>query len=1071
MPDQQVPFTARQRVIRVFISSTFRDMHAERDELVKRTFPQLRKMCEQRGVTWGDVDLRWGIPDERKAEVLPICLAEIHRCRPYFIGLLGERYGWVPDEIPQELIEEHRWLKEHLEHSVTELEILHGVLRNPDMTSHAFFYFRHPAYIDTLPAEQQPEFREGPTEEEIERYGREAAERRADERRRKLAALKERIRAGKFTVRENYRNPQELGQLVLDDLTRVINTLFPEEQKLDPLDREAAAHEAFAASRAGVYIGRQEYFDRLDAHAAGDDPPLVVLGESGGGKSALLANWALKHRQEHPDSLLIQHFIGASPYSADWAAMLRRIMGEFQRRFGIKLEIPDKPDALRLGFANSLHMAAAQGRVVLILDALNQLEDRDGAPDLVWLPPEIPANVRLILSTLPGRPLDDLKKRGWPTLIVEPLTLNERKELIPKYLAHYTKELSSSRVERVAAAEQSANPLYLRALLEELRVFGAHERLDERITHYLSALTIPELYEKILQRWEEDYERDRPGLVRDAMTLLWAARRGLSEAELLELLGSDGQPLPRAHWSPLSLAADQALVSRSGLIGFSHDYVRQAAHRRFLWPARHLAGALWRAMGRMLFGRGWPCRRAEQAAHLRLADYFAAPDLNPRQVDELPWQLQEAGAWPRLAILLAGAGFFGAAWQKDQFEVKAYWTRIELNSPLRLVETYRAVIDDPGTDLGNAWIVGMLLADTGHPGEALRVRALLVDHYRQTGDQANLAMALGGQALILQDGGDLDGAIALHKEQERICRGLGNKDGLPISLSNQALILYARGDLDGAMALHKEAERICRELGNKHGLSISLGNQAAILHARGDLDGAMALWRKQERICRELGNKDGLQGSLGNQAAILHARGDLDGAMALHKEKERICRELGNKDGLQRALGNQGLILYARGDLDAAMALHKEKERICRELGNKDGLHTSLGNQAAILYARGDLDGAMRLHKQEERICRELGSKDGLRRTLGNQALILQDRGDLDGAMVLHKQEERICRELGNLEGLAHSLVNQAIVLHRMPGRSREARPLAEEALELASRHGFVTLAKQIQGIRDSLPP
>ena len=77
-------------------------MHEEREELVKRVFPQLRKLCERRGVTWGEVDLRWGIPDEEKAEgkVLPICLAEIERCRPYFIGLLGERYGWLPEEIP-----------------------------------------------------------------------------------------------------------------------------------------------------------------------------------------------------------------------------------------------------------------------------------------------------------------------------------------------------------------------------------------------------------------------------------------------------------------------------------------------------------------------------------------------------------------------------------------------------------------------------------------------------------------------------------------------------------------------------------------------------------------------------------------------------------------------------------------------------------------------------------------------------------------------------------------------------------------------------------------------------------
>ena len=47
-----------QRVVRVFVSSTFRDMHEEREELVKRVFPELRKHCEARGVTWTEVDLR-----------------------------------------------------------------------------------------------------------------------------------------------------------------------------------------------------------------------------------------------------------------------------------------------------------------------------------------------------------------------------------------------------------------------------------------------------------------------------------------------------------------------------------------------------------------------------------------------------------------------------------------------------------------------------------------------------------------------------------------------------------------------------------------------------------------------------------------------------------------------------------------------------------------------------------------------------------------------------------------------------------------------------------------------------
>ena len=62
------------RVIRVFVSSTFRDMQTERDELVLKIFPQLRRLCEERGVTWGEIDLRWGITEEQseRGEVLPI---------------------------------------------------------------------------------------------------------------------------------------------------------------------------------------------------------------------------------------------------------------------------------------------------------------------------------------------------------------------------------------------------------------------------------------------------------------------------------------------------------------------------------------------------------------------------------------------------------------------------------------------------------------------------------------------------------------------------------------------------------------------------------------------------------------------------------------------------------------------------------------------------------------------------------------------------------------------------------------------------------------------------------------
>lgn len=84
----------------------------------------------------------------------------------------------------------------------------------------------------------------------------------------------------------------------------------------------------------------------------------------------------MRYRERDPQTLIIQHYIGASPYSADWAAMLRRIMGAFKRKLYIKEEIPAKMEELRDAFKVWLYRAAAQRKIVLVLDALNQLTDR-----------------------------------------------------------------------------------------------------------------------------------------------------------------------------------------------------------------------------------------------------------------------------------------------------------------------------------------------------------------------------------------------------------------------------------------------------------------------------------------------------------------------------------------------------------------------------------------------------------------------------------------------------------------------------------------------------------------------
>ncbi|WP_081800221.1 DUF4062 domain-containing protein [Bacteroides faecichinchillae] len=85
------------RRIKLFLSSTFCDMNTERDYLVTYIFPRIHQYCATRFLEFIPIDLRWGIPEEesRNGLVLTTCLEEVDNSRPFFIGLLGSRYGWM----------------------------------------------------------------------------------------------------------------------------------------------------------------------------------------------------------------------------------------------------------------------------------------------------------------------------------------------------------------------------------------------------------------------------------------------------------------------------------------------------------------------------------------------------------------------------------------------------------------------------------------------------------------------------------------------------------------------------------------------------------------------------------------------------------------------------------------------------------------------------------------------------------------------------------------------------------------------------------------------------------------
>jgi hypothetical protein len=89
--------------ISIFVSSTFSDFHHERDLIQRSVRPALDELVMEYGCRVEIVDLRWGIDTSnvriatnRDRKVFDVCLAEVDRCRPLFVGLLGDRYGWVP---------------------------------------------------------------------------------------------------------------------------------------------------------------------------------------------------------------------------------------------------------------------------------------------------------------------------------------------------------------------------------------------------------------------------------------------------------------------------------------------------------------------------------------------------------------------------------------------------------------------------------------------------------------------------------------------------------------------------------------------------------------------------------------------------------------------------------------------------------------------------------------------------------------------------------------------------------------------------------------------------------------
>ncbi len=1044
------------RVVRVFISSTFLDMREERDELVKHVFPQLRKLCDDRDAIWGEVDLRWGITDEDTAEgkVLPLCLQEIQRCRPYFIGLLGERYGWVPNSIPQALLEREPWLRAHAALSVTELEIIHGVLRNPDMASHAFFYFRDPEYARRVPASHRRDFISDDTVGAV-----------------KLKDLKERIRRSGFPVREDYADPHALGTLVLRDLTAVINALFPEGSQPGRFAREMDRHRAFAGSRARVFVDRPALIERLDAHVRESTPPLIVHGDRGSGKSALLAAWSLGTLAECADTLLLTHFVGATPDSVNSEATLTRLTSELSERSELGAFIPQNPYALRDVFHRCLREASRATKIVLVVDGLDRFVNDRGATPLNWLPDSMSPNVRVVVSISDGPVLQDFAKRGWPTLRMEPLSIPERRVFIREYLAQYSKALAPDLVERIASTEQAALPLFLQTLLEELRLHGDHFSLGHYIVYYVAARSPTELYERLLERFERDYEGGRPDLVRDTMSLLWASRNGVSETELLDMLGSDDQPLPRGIFSPLFLAAERSTLDATELVRPVNDDAREAIRKRYL-----------------------DSEDRQRAVRTRIADYFEARPMDARKAEELPWQLLQCHDWRRLARVLSDIDLFGAMMKNDvrRFEIASYWAAI--GNRVDLVETYTGMLDGykrhdpPGDDVGRIVLeISSLFFNAERTDAAEALIAREMPGFQTSGGNDSLARVICSLAATRTLSGDFESGERLFMRGLALLEAAGSAG--PFVTNTECALASVRvhlGKFAEAEAVFENILRLERALAEGDRifavLPASLAEDVVGLvasaqvgmarsrAAQGDRRGAEAWYSRAIELMAK-GNvrlADMLVGARRSLAKLrAHEGSDTD---AEYVSAPRIPAggsvEIIDRTALSNVL-NAVLEYLSQGrHSDAQALLQATLTQVEASLGAAHPWTAEvLTGLAEVYIAEGNPDAATGCLERAMSIDEQAYGTDDDRvaRSLFAIGLLQGQRGEHDAA---EKSLTRVLEIRRNIcrpddPDLAKSIAALAL-LYRERGRRAEAAPLLEEAMSL-NAYGAVELPKELK--------
>lgn len=546
------------RQIRVFISSTFNNMQKEREYLLRHIFPKLRNNASKHDVTLTEIDLRWGITEDesKNGKVVELCLNEIDNCIPFFIGIIGHRYGWIPEitniSDSANMKDRYNWVYEDIESklSVTEMEMQYGVIRRQEKTN-AFFYIK----------DSEPKFDEIDFPEKIEKF-RETI-----------------LNNGRYPV-SHYQSLEELGEAVEKDFQQLLNDLFP-------IDQSTAHNNARRIQQANIrqlcqcYVANENYYKALDSFLINPNSRYITItGPSGIGKSSLLANWIKEKETSDNIRYWLYYFISGQDNTLPedilkyWINELHRL----QRIETTDLSSVSDIENLKLLLENSIQNSKKQ--VVIVLDdaSIFQKSDNWKINTLSWIP-RMHFNSKLIASTCVSvgcfteARLDEEHTKE-EKLQILPLSKKEVQLITRKYLKNlYGKKLTDEQVLRIAEKELTSNGRILITLLDTLVYYGNFESLEKHLKSFLTSWTPNNFYERYLSLWEQELDAE---LVENVLMLIAVSEYGLKETEIRDCL-----KIKPITWSQFYCIFAKHLISQKGCIKFSNTDVKDAILHRY----------------------------------------------------------------------------------------------------------------------------------------------------------------------------------------------------------------------------------------------------------------------------------------------------------------------------------------------------------------------------------------------------------------------------------------------------------------------------------------------------------